>query len=119
MSDVLPDDVRDGLDLARSRARRTGATLKIRIDDRDYGILRFWNGGFALDAETAPPLRGLVDVFRGDDHVYSCLVVASAEDAGQTVYEFKRQTAAVDRPPLDFAVEEPEGAAGRAGQAPV
>lgn len=110
MTDVLPKEVRDGLEAARRRDLRRSSGLRLWVGDRPFDILRFWDGGFALDAGAAPPLRGLVDIYRGPRHVYQCLVVAGSEEDGEMVYEFKRHTATVDRAPLDFAREEPEAA---------
>ena len=59
-------------------------------------------GGFALDADDAPHLRGLVDLYDGARHMSQCLIVASAEEAGEMVYEFKRETPALDAAPLDY-----------------
>ena len=39
-------------------------------------------------------------------HLYQCLIVASAEDGGEMIYEFKRATEAVDKAPLDFYRDE-------------
>ena len=68
----------------------------------DFTILRYWDEGFALNAQDAPNLRGLVDLYDGARHISQCLIVASAEDAGEMVYEFKRETMAYDQPALDY-----------------
>jgi hypothetical protein len=47
-------------------------------------------------------LRGLVDVYDGSRHVFQCLIMASSEENGQRVYEFKRSTAVRDTAPLDY-----------------
>jgi hypothetical protein len=65
-------------------------------------VLRFWDGGFALDAGLTPHLRGLVDVYDGARHVFQCLIIASTEDNGDLVCEFKRSTAVSDRAALDY-----------------
>ena len=106
MSDHLPKEVREGLEAARKRDLKKRSGWRVRVEDEIYPVLRFWEGGFALDAETAPHLRGLVDIYDGGRHLYQCLIVASEEEAGEMVYEFKRNTAAVDKAPLDFAREE-------------
>ncbi|MDJ0628053.1 MAG: hypothetical protein QNJ44_07310 [Rhodobacter sp.] len=106
MSEYLPKEVRKGLEMARKRALRRKSRLKVRVGDETWPVLRFWEDGFALDAGTAPHLRGRIDLFDGGRHLYQCLIVASAEEAGEMVYEFKRNTAAVDAAPLDFARDE-------------
>ncbi len=106
MTTFLPKEVRDGLEQARSRARRKKARLRVAVDEFTlFPVLEFRNGGFALDAANAPKLRGLVDLYEGSRHLYQCLIVASEEDGTLMRYEFKRSTAAVDRAPLDFARE--------------
>ena len=56
----------------------------------------------ALDAALTPQLRGLVDVFDGANHIFQCLIIASVEEGGELVCEFKRSTAVLDRPALDY-----------------
>jgi len=106
MSEFLPKEVRAGLEAARKQALRKKSRLRIHVGDTAIPVLRFWETGFALDAEDAPHLRGLVDLFDGARHLYQCLIVASSEEIGEMVYEFKRSTAAVDKAPLDFVRDE-------------
>lgn len=106
MSEFLPKEVRDGLEQARKRDLKKRSRLRVHDGDAVYPVLRFWDSGFALDAEDAPHLRGLVDIYDGSRHIYQCLIVASEEATGEMIYEFKRHTAAVDRAPLDFSREE-------------
>lgn len=102
MSEFLPKEVREGLREARKRALRKKSRLRVRVGDQVFTILRYWDEGFALDAGDAPHLRGLVDVYDGARHLSQCLIVASEEDEGEMVYEFKRSTAAFDQAPLDY-----------------
>ncbi|MHC0051889.1 hypothetical protein [Actibacterium sp. D379-3] len=102
MSEFLPKEVREGLEMARKASLRKKNRLRVRAGEDSYPVLRFWSGGFSLDADTAPHLRGLVDVFDGGRHLYQALIVASSEEAGELIFEFKRNTAAVDKAPLDF-----------------
>lgn len=106
MSEFLPKEVREGLKLARKQALRRQSRLRLHVGEDVFPILRFWESGFALDIEDAPRLRGLVDVYDGEHHLYQCLIVASEEDGGTMIYEFKRSTAAVDKAPLDFFDDE-------------
>ena len=105
MMTVLPKEVQDGLEQARKRDRRRRARLRVVVGERAYPVLEFRDGGFALDVEDAPKLRGLVDLYDASRHLYQCLIVASEEDGALMRYEFKRATAAVDKAPLDFARE--------------
>lgn len=106
MSDFLPKEVREGLELARKRAMARKSRLRVQVGDRVYPLRRLWDDGFSLDAEGAPLLRGLVDIYDGSRLLYTCLIIASDDQAGEMVYEFKRHTAATDRPARDFYVED-------------
>jgi len=102
MSEFLPKEVREGLEKARKAAFRKKNRLRIRANGETFPVLRFWSTGFALETETAPHLRGLVDVYDGARHLYQALIVASSEEDGEVVFEFKRVTVALDKAPLDF-----------------
>ena len=97
--DFLPKEVREGLELARKRALRKSARLRVTVGDISFPVLDYRESGFALDIDDAPKLRGLVDIFDGARHLSQCLIVASEEDGDVMRYEFKRATAATDRAP--------------------
>ena len=105
MTDVLPKEVLEGLRDAQKRSLRKKSRLRVRAGGHEFTILRYWDEGFALDAEEAPHLRGLVDVYDGSRHLSQCLIIASEEDSGEMVYEFKRETMAHDHVPLDYERE--------------
>ncbi len=102
MSEYLPKEVREGLEQARKHRLRKKSRLNVKVGDQTFTILRYWEEGFALDADEAPKLRGLVDVFDGARHMSQCLIVASEKEAGEMVFEFKRATPHADKPPLDY-----------------
>lgn len=102
MSTFLSDEVKAGLDAARKKAQRKGSLLRVHVGDAVFPVLRLWETGFALEAENAPKLRGRVDLYHGGVHLYQCLIVASSQEGDEMQYEFKRNTAAVDKAPLDF-----------------
>lgn len=104
--EFLSKEVREGLEAARKRDLKKRARLRIRVNEEVFPVLKFWDTGFSLDADRAPHLRGLVDLYDGSRHLYQCLIVASEEEGGQMKYEFKRNTAVEDRAPLDFARDE-------------
>jgi hypothetical protein len=106
MVGYLPKEVREGLDAARKSAQRRRGRLRLEVGGESFTILRYWDSGFAVDAEDAPRVRGLADLYDGGRHLAQCLIVASSEEEGEMVYEFKRNTAATDRAPLDFARDE-------------
>ena len=104
--EFLSKDLRDGLDAARKQALKRRSRLRVHVDHDIYPILRFWQNGFALDARAVPHLRGLVDIFDGSVHLYQCLIMATVEEDGELICEFKRNTVAVDQAPLDFERDE-------------
>ena len=111
MSTFLPKEVLAGIDAARAKDKRRKTKLRVETGDAYFPVLRMWDNGFAMDAEDAPKLRGLIDLFDGPRHLYQALIVASSEESGERHFEFKRNTEARDRAPLDFARETPEAVA--------
>jgi hypothetical protein len=105
MESVFSKEIRADLDRVQMLKARRTSRLKAKVDGAVYPVLRMWKGGFAM-ADDAPPLRGLVDLFEGEKHLFQCLIVASADDAGERQYEFKRATVVADRAALDFALPE-------------
>lgn len=102
MITFLPPDVQAGLDAARKKALKKSNRLNVQAGDRNFKVLRSWHNGFSLDADEAPHLRGLVDMFDGTTHLSRCLIVVSGEEGGELEFEYKRMTEAADRQPLDF-----------------
>ena len=102
MTTYLPPDVQAGLDAARKLARKVASRLRIEIDDQVYSVLRAWDDGFALDAETTPNLRGRVALYDGGRLLSHGLIIASEEDAGEIRFEYKRLTDAHEEQPVDF-----------------
>lgn len=106
MSTFLSREVQAGLDAAQKRAMKKRSRLRVHASDEIYTILSFGGNRFSVDAETAPKLRGLVDIYDGGRHLYQALIVTSQEDAGERVFEFKRNTVAASGPALDFIRDE-------------
>ena len=102
MLEFLPKDIADGLAMARSREATRKSRLRVQVGEAVFPVLRFWHDGFAMDAAMTPKLRGLVDVYDGANHIFQCLIVASTTEDGELVCEFKRSTAVLDRPALDY-----------------
>ncbi|MBM3615936.1 MAG: hypothetical protein FJX28_11035 [Alphaproteobacteria bacterium] len=102
MLEFLPKDIVEGLAMARNREAARKSRLRVQVGEAVFPVLRFWHDGFAMDAVLTPKLRGLVDVYDGSRHIFQCLIVASSEEHGQIVYEFKRNTAVRDSAPLDY-----------------
>jgi len=102
MSEYLPKEVREGLEMARMQEKKRKSRLRVRVAGHDFTILRMWDGGFALDPVDAPRVRGLVDVYDGARHMSQCLIITSDEEEGEQIFEFKRATPATDAAPLDY-----------------
>ena len=102
MSTFLSKEVQLGLEAARKRELTRKSRLRVRFDGAVYPVLKYWETGFSVDAEDAPQMRGLVDLFDGARHVSQCLIVASHEENGEFKFEFNRNTAAQDIAPVDF-----------------
>lgn len=105
MTEFLTRELREGLAEARKLAAKKNARLRVQVGDDTYPVIRIWENGFSLDAEDAPHMRGLVDLYDGSRHAAQCLVIASEEEAGEMRYEYKRSTRTHDRAPLDFVRE--------------
>ncbi|MEM6275952.1 MAG: hypothetical protein AAF714_03315 [Pseudomonadota bacterium] len=103
----LSDEVREGLEAARAKQTRRKSRLRVETGSGYFPVLRLWGDGFSVDRDSAPNLRGLVDLYDGPRHLYQALIVTSSEDAGERRFEFKRNTMADDAAPLDFVREEP------------
>lgn len=102
MSTYVSKEVQAGLDSARKTAQKRKSRYRVVQGETSFRVLRLWHDGFTLDAETAPQLRGLVDLYDGGRHLYQCLIVTSESDGSEWRFDFKRNTAASDRAPLDF-----------------
>lgn len=102
MSTFLPQDILDDLASSKRAKLSRSARHRVKFNGEIYPLNRFWTDGFALDAEYAPNMRGLVDIFDGQEHITRCLVVASEESEGEVSYEYKVMTQASTEAPLDF-----------------
>lgn len=102
MSSFLPQSVRDELAAAQKQALRRRATRVVHVGDEAYPILEMTERGFSVDAEDAPHLRGFIDIYDGTRHLYQALIIASEQAGDLMRYEFKRNTPAAARAPVDF-----------------
>ncbi|KIC12441.1 hypothetical protein RA19_02090 [Leisingera sp. ANG-M1] len=111
MNTYVPKAVQDALDTARLQGMKKKSRLRVMADDQLIPVLRMWKDGFSVEANAAPMLRGLVDIYDGARHMSQCLIVASEEEGGEMRYEFKRSTPAADQAPVDF-YKSPDAPAG-------
>ncbi len=102
MLEHLPPEVREGLEAARKADLRRKSRLRMQVNGAAFPVLRLWEDGMALDATLTPHLRGLVDIYDGARHIFQCLIVASSHEGGELICDFKRSTAVIDRPALDY-----------------
>lgn len=102
METMLSKELQAGLDAARQKNLRKSSRLRLDVGGRIFPVLRLWKTGFAISAQDAPQLRGLVDIYDGAHHMMQCLVIRSAEEADEMHYEFKRATAVAEKAALDF-----------------
>jgi hypothetical protein len=102
MIEYLPKELRDQMDAARTAAKRKRATRSVHIGDEAFAILEMGDHGFAVAADEAPRLRGLIDIHEGAQHLYQALIVATSRDGELMRYEFKRNTATARTAPVDF-----------------
>lgn len=104
MTTFVSSEVQAGLDAARRAHLKRSSRYRVHVGDEAFKILKFGSGTFSVDAETAPHMRGLVDIYDGARHLYQALIVTSREEAGTQVYEFKRNTLAASGPARDHFV---------------
>lgn len=106
MNDFLPDAVRQGLEQARKNALRRSSRLCVHDGDDVFAIRRLWDGGFALDADVADKVRGRVEIYDGARHLYQCLIVGSAAEGDERVFDFKWLHPVSETAPVDY--EQPD-----------
>ena len=106
MDTFISKEIQAGLDAARKESLKKASRLRIDADGDLHPVLRMWKTGFALDAETAPHLRGFVDIYDGAIHLFQCLIVATDEEQGELRFEFKRATTVSKAPAADFEIPE-------------
>lgn len=103
MTTYLSEEMRAGMDAARLAGLKKASRLRVLAGDEYHRVLRMWRDGFSVEAGATPRMRGLVDLYDGSRHLCQCLIVAAEEEGGEMRYEFKRNTAATDRAPLDYS----------------
>lgn len=106
MSEYLPKSVREELTKARKLQEKRKSRLKVRAGDQEFTILRDWPGGFAIDADEEPNLRGRVDLFQGERHICEALIVTASEEDGERQFEYKWATRAEAPPAVDYVRDE-------------
>ena len=106
MSTFLSKDVLAGLEDAQKKmGAKKNKRFRVEFNKTRYPVLSLKKNGFSVEAEIAPEIRGLVDLYDGDKHLQQCLIVASKEESGIVYFEYKRSTATSTSAPKDFYQE--------------
>ncbi len=106
MEAYLSEAVLAGLRKARMDDAMKKNRLRVHAGDEVLPIYKLWENGFSMMADTAPHLRGLVDVYDGSRHLLQCLVIHSEPEGELVNFEFKRRTEAVEEAAKDYAQDE-------------
>tara|TARA_Y100001960_G_scaffold174383_1_gene182966 strand:- start:130 stop:474 length:345 start_codon:yes stop_codon:yes gene_type:complete len=102
MNGYFSKELQQGLEHAFKEKKKRKSRIKVVFDGDMYPVLKTWDNGFSVDAESTPIMRGFVDLFEGSRHLSRCLIIASEQQLGELKFEFKRSTEATDKAPLDF-----------------
>ena len=105
MSTFLSKDVLTGIEAAQKTSLKKKNRLRVKFNKNYFPVMRLTKNGFSVEAEMAPMIRGLVDLYDGDRHLKQCLIVASKEENGLVHFDFKRKTATQTSAPKDFYQE--------------
>ena len=105
MSTFLSKDVLAGIEAAQKTGLKKKNRLRVEFNKNHYPVMRLTQNGFCVEAEMAPMIRGLVDLYDGDKHLKQCLIVASKEENGVVHFDFKRKTVTQTSAPKDFYQE--------------
>ena len=106
MLEFFQKDLAQALRSANMAGQKRKSRLRVQVGDAVFPVLRMWHDGLALDAALTPHLRGLVDVYDGANHIYRCLIVASTNDGGELICEFKHATRVQTSAALDYVRDE-------------
>ena len=102
MTTVGPKEVAEGWEAARKQAVRKKSRLRVQAGTEIFTVLQYWDSGFSVDLQDAPPLRGPVDLYDGSRPLYHCLLAATAGEGGEWQQACQGQTRAGHHAPLDL-----------------
>ena len=102
MSTFLSKDVLAGIEAAQKTSSKKKNRLRVEFNKNYFPVMRHTKNGFSIEAEMAPMIRGLVDLYDGDRHLKQCLIVASKEENGLVHFDFKREAATQTSASKDF-----------------
>ena len=105
ISTFLSKGVLAGIEAAQKTSLKKKNRLRVKFNKNYFPVMRLTKNGFSVEAEMAPMIRGLVDLYDGDRHLKQCLIVASKEENGLVYFDFKREAATQTSAPKDFYQE--------------
>ena len=105
MSTFLSKDVLAGLEAAQKTDLKKKNRFRVEFNKEYYPVIRLTKSGFCVEAEKAPMIRGLVDLYDRDKHLKQCLIVAAKEENGIVYFDYKRNTTTQTSAPKDFFQE--------------
>ena len=82
---------------------RAGRVLLLESGPRRYPIHSFGAESCLIEAPAGAALRGFGDIFDGERHVATCLIVLGKPEGPYLRCTFKRRTLPLTEPPSDFA----------------
>jgi hypothetical protein len=82
---------------------RRARPMLLECGARRYPILALAAESCLIEAPESAALRGFADIFDGERHVATCLIVLAAPEGPHLRCSFKRRTAPRADPPRDFA----------------
>ena len=105
MSTFLSKDVLAGLEAAQKTDLKKKNRFRVEFNKKNYPVVKLTKSGFCVEAENAPMIRGLVDLYDRDKHLKQCLIVAAKEENGIVHFDYKRNTTTQTSAPKDFFQE--------------
>lgn len=104
MIDHLPEEVRKGLQDARTASLKRHDRLCVHDGDDVYRVRRFWADGLSIDAQHGDRLRGRVEIYDGARHVFQCLIENGRTEGDECIFDFKWLHPVAERAALDFVL---------------
>ena len=82
MSTFLSKDVLAGLEAAQKTDLKKKNRFRVEFNKKHYPVIRLTKSGFCVEAEKAPMIRGLVDLYDRDKHLKQCLILLQRKKMG-------------------------------------
>lgn len=89
MDSILPGQVLSELERGRRTGRRKRTRHLVVAGTRQHPIVELSEGGFVIEADGLPHLRGYVEIMRGDERISRRLAQFAWARDGLVGYEFK------------------------------